>query len=70
LNQEQPTIAEERGKTPRSSEHEFVERIHVFKRDRKGSVETTQKVDIDFNFVGRYVPPHFGEVKLTSAEKR
>ena len=27
----------------------------------KGSIETTQEVEIYFNFVGRYVPPHFGE---------
>ena len=49
--------------------NEFVEKIHVHKRDRKGSIETTQQVEIFFNFVGRYVPPHFGEVNLTPEEQ-
>lgn len=35
----------------------------------KGSIETTQEVEIYFNFVGRYVPPHFGEVNLTPEEQ-
>lgn len=47
---------------------EFVEKILVHERDRKGSIETTQEVEIFFNFVGRYVPPHFGEVTLTPEE--
>lgn len=49
--------------------NEFVEKILVHERDRKGSIETTQEVEIYFNFVGRYVPPHFGEVKLSPAEQ-
>lgn len=48
---------------------EFVEKILVHERDRKGSVETTQEVEIFFNFVGRYIPPHFGEVALTPEEQ-
>jgi site-specific DNA recombinase len=47
---------------------EFVEKILVHERDRKGSIETTQEVEIFFNFVGRYIPPHFGEVTLTPEE--
>ena len=49
--------------------NEFIEKIHVHKRDRKGSIETTQQVEIFFNFVGRYVPPRFGEVILTAEEQ-
>jgi len=49
--------------------NEFIEKIHVHKRDRKGSIETTQQVEIFFNFVGRYVPPRFGEVVLTAEEQ-
>ena len=49
--------------------NEFVEKILVHERDRKGSIETTQEVEIYFNFVGRYVPPHFGEVHLTPEEE-
>ena len=48
--------------------NEFVEKIVVHERDRKGSVETTQEVEIYFNFIGRYLPPHFGEVELTPEE--
>ena len=48
--------------------NEFVEKIFIHERDRKGSAETTQEVEIYFNFVGRYIPPHFGEVKLTQEE--
>ena len=49
--------------------NEFVEKIHVHERDRKGSIETTQQVEIFFNFVGRYIPPHFGEVNLSPKEQ-
>jgi len=48
---------------------EFVEKILVHERDRKGSVETTQEVEIFFNFVGRYIPPHFREVTLSPEEQ-
>ncbi len=37
--------------------NEFVEKIMVHERDRKGSTDTTQEVEIYFNFVGRYIPP-------------
>ena len=49
--------------------NEFVEKILVHERDRKGSIETTQEVEIHFNFVGRYVPPHFREAILTTKEQ-
>ena len=42
--------------------------LEQYERDRKGSVETTQEVEIYFNFIGRYLPPHFGEVKMTPEE--
>lgn len=48
--------------------NEFVEKILVHERARKGSVETTQEVEIYFKFIGKYVPPHFGEMKLTPEE--
>ena len=37
--------------------NEFVEKILVHERDRKGSIETTQAVEVYFNFVGKYIPP-------------
>ena len=49
--------------------NEFVEKILVHERDRKGSQDTTQEVEIYFNFVGRYVPSKFGEVILTPEEQ-
>lgn len=49
--------------------NEFVEKILVHERDRKGSQQTTQEIEIYFNFVGRYLPPHFGEVHLTPEEE-
>lgn len=49
--------------------NEFVEKILVHERARKGSTDTTQEIEIYFNFIGRYTPPHFGEVELTEAEK-
>ncbi|HJH81111.1 MAG TPA: DUF4368 domain-containing protein [Clostridiales bacterium] len=48
--------------------NEFIEKIFVHERDRKGSIQTTQEVEIYFNFVGRFVPPAFGEVELTPEE--
>ena len=49
--------------------NEFVEKILVHERDRKGSIETTQAVEVYFNFVGKYIPPVFREVELTLEEQ-
>ena len=49
--------------------NEFVEKILVHERDRKGSQDNTQEVEIYFNFVGKYVPPRFGEIRLTPEEQ-
>ena len=49
--------------------NEFVEKILVHERDQKGRIDTTQQVEIYFNFVGKYVPPNFGEVELTPEEQ-
>ena len=48
--------------------NEFVDKILVHERARKGSRETTQEVEIFFNFVGRFVPPAFAEVELRPEE--
>ena len=48
--------------------NEFIEKILVHERDRKGGIQTTQEVEIYFNFVGRFVHPAFGEVELTPEE--
>ena len=49
--------------------NEFVEKILVHERDRKGSIETTQAVEVYFNFVGKYIPPVFRDVELTPEEQ-
>ena len=49
--------------------NEFVEKILVHERDRKGSIETTQAIEVYFNFVGKYIPPAFRDVKLTPEEQ-
>ena len=38
--------------------NKFIEKILVHERDRKGSIQTTQEVEIYFNFVGRFVLSH------------
>ena len=45
--------------------NEFVEKVVVHERDKKGRIDTTQKVDIYFNFIGQFIPPHFGVTELT-----
>ena len=37
--------------------NELIDRIVVHERDRKGSIQTTQRVDIYFSFIGNFVPP-------------
>ena len=49
--------------------NEFVEKILVHERARKGSQDTTQEVEIYFNFVGRYIPPALQPVPLTLEEQ-
>ena len=49
--------------------NELVKKIVVHEREHKGCRDTTQEIEIHFNFVGRYVPPHFGEVVLTPEEQ-
>ena len=49
--------------------NEFVEKILVHERARKGSQDTTQEVEIYFNFVGRYIPPALQPVPLTPEDQ-
>ena len=37
--------------------NELIDKIVVYERDRKGSIQTTQRVDIYFSFIGVYKPP-------------
>ena len=37
--------------------NELIDKIVVYERDRKGSIQTTQRVDIYFSFIGNFVPP-------------
>ena len=49
--------------------NEFVEKILVHERARKGSQDTTQEIEIYFNFLGRYIPPSLRPVPLTTEEQ-
>ncbi len=46
--------------------NEFVEKIIVHERDRKGSQTSKQKIEIYFNFIGNYEPP---KEELTEEER-
>ncbi|EHI54855.1 hypothetical protein HMPREF9333_01981 [Johnsonella ignava ATCC 51276] len=47
--------------------NEFVEKILIHERDRKGSQTANQKVEIYFNFIGNYEPP---KEELSEEEKQ
>ena len=49
--------------------NEFVDKIIVHERDRKSSIQTTQKIEIYFNFIGEYKPSTMREPELTEEEK-
>ena len=49
--------------------NEFVEKILVHERSRKGSQDTTQEIEIYFNFLGRYIPPSLQPLPLTPEEQ-
>ena len=49
--------------------NEFVEKILVHERVRKGSQDTTQEIEIYFNFLGRYIPPSLQPLPLTPEEQ-
>ena len=49
--------------------NEFVEKILVHERARKGTQDTTQEIEIHFNFLGRYIPPSLQPVPLTPEEQ-
>ena len=48
--------------------NEFIDRILVHESDRKSSTQTTQEIELYFNFVGRFIPPVFGKAELPPAE--
>lgn len=47
--------------------NEFVEKIVVHERDRKGSQTSKQKIEIYFNFIGNYELP---QAELSDEEKQ
>lgn len=48
--------------------NEFIEKIVVHERDRKGSIDTTQKIEIYFNLIGQFIPPSMQEKEPTPEE--
>ena len=49
--------------------NEFIEKIVVHERDRKGAIDSPQTVEIHLNFIGEYIPPTMEQKKLTAKEK-
>jgi hypothetical protein len=49
--------------------NEFIEKIVVHERDRKGKIDSPQTVEIHLNFIGEYIPPMMEKKKLTAKEK-
>jgi len=49
--------------------NEFVEKIIVHERDKKGKIETTQKVEIHLNFIGEYLPPSMEPVPIQPVDE-
>ena len=49
--------------------NEFIEKIVVHERDRKGKIDSPQTVEIHLNFIGEYIPPMMEQKKLTAAEQ-
>lgn len=48
--------------------NEFVEKIVVHEREKKGRVDSPQKIEIFFNLIGQYIPPTVGEKESTPEE--
>ena len=48
--------------------HEFIEKIVVHERDRKGKIDSPQTVEIHLNFIGEFIPPTVETKALTPEE--
>ena len=49
--------------------NEFIEKIVVHERDRKGAINSPQLVEIHLNFIGEYIPPMMEQKKLSQKER-
>ena len=49
--------------------HEFIEKIVVHERDRKGKIDSPQTVEIHLNFIGEFIPPTVEAKALTPEEQ-
>ncbi len=45
--------------------NEFVEKIVVHEREKKGRVDSPQKIEIHFNMIGQFIPPAMEQPELT-----
>ena len=50
--------------------HEFIEKIIVHERDRKGAIDSPQTVEIHFNFIGEYIPPVMEQQKALTPKEQ
>ena len=48
--------------------NEFIDKILVHERADKGCTNTTQEIEVYFNFLGKFVPPSFGDAPPTPEE--
>ena len=69
LNAERYTVLynkyQEEQNTLKQRVRDFVDKVIVYERDRKCSTQTTQKLEIYFNFIGKYKPYTMKEPELT-----
>lgn len=45
--------------------NEFIEKIVVHEREKKGRVDSPQKIEIHFNMIGQFIPPAMEQPELT-----
>jgi hypothetical protein len=50
--------------------NEFIEKIVVHERDRKGAIDSPQTVEIHLNFIGEFMPPMMEQKKKLTAKER
>jgi phosphoglycolate phosphatase-like HAD superfamily hydrolase len=50
--------------------HEFIEKIVVHERDRKGKIDSPQTVEIHLNFIGEFIPPTVEKTKALTPEEQ
>jgi hypothetical protein len=50
--------------------NEFIEKIVVHERDRKGAIDSPQTVEIHLNFIGEFIPPTMEQQKKLTQDEQ